>query len=91
MSVYQAQEEISSSEFTEWLEFLQMEPLPDTKRSYEAALICKTLAQVFGTKNVKLEDFLLKYEKLRRGPEKTSDLKTKIATWLGMSGKRSKK
>lgn len=52
-SVKQAQSQIDSPEFSEWMAFDQIEPLGSYADDYRAALICRTLA------GGKLDDFLL--------------------------------
>ena len=92
MSVARAQMEITSSEFTEWMQYIEEYPLPDTKREYEAAHICLTLAQVMGgDKKSSLEDFRLKFESnSRRSFPSATELKTKLMAWLGMERGRNK-
>jgi hypothetical protein len=90
MSVRRAQEEISSSEFSEWLRFLASEPSSDQKRSYEAASICLTIARANGNKNVHLEDFLLKYDTAETRTKKVgpNELKAKLFSWLGVERRK---
>ncbi|GEM_PF-4955747 len=91
MSVQRAQAEISSSEFSEWMEFFQANPPGDLKREYEAAHICYQISRVFGgNKNAKIEDFVLKYN--THGQRKLptmKELKAKVSSWLSFEkGKR---
>lgn len=92
MSVQRAQAEISSSEFSEWMEFFQANPPGDLKREYEAAHICYQISRVFGgNKNAKIEDFVLKYSnKHQRRLPTVKELKAKVGSWLNFEkGRRS--
>ena len=66
MSVARAMEEISASEFQEWVYFLERDPDPDVKRQHEAASICREIASAFTRGHPRLEDFILSYKPRRR-------------------------
>lgn len=55
MTVGELDRRMDSAEFSEWIAFTQIEPLPDPHLS--AALICQTVSASNGGKT-KLEDFL---------------------------------
>jgi len=91
MSVGQAQREISSSEFTEWVVFDSIEPGEPHRSDLRAAMQACVVANAHNTKkgrNYKLEDFLLKFDvikenkKKKRTPQK--ELRLKLETWKSM-------
>ena len=81
--------EISLSEFSEWIQFLNSEPSADQKRSYEAANICLVIARAMGgNKKAKLEDFLLKYNTSTKKTTSAESLKAKIWAWVGVEKRK---
>jgi hypothetical protein len=76
MSVQRAQHEITSTEFLDWMAFLDLESKKQTKQDYYLASIA---AEVFRSnakypKKVKPEDFLLTYtDKIMKSVKSKSD------------------
>lgn len=62
MSVWRAQEEISSVEFTYWCAFLDIDPDPDMKRRFEAAHIVSAFETVMSGKQVPINKRLIEYK-----------------------------
>lgn len=65
---------MSSMEFTRWIAYSRVEPWGEERADYRAALICKTMADINtpkGKQPMKLEDFLLKFDRER--PTQTTE------------------
>ena len=59
MSVKEAQEKISSKEFSEWMAYDLLEPFGGLVHDYREATMCYLTAKMAGISNLKIEDFLL--------------------------------
>jgi hypothetical protein len=55
---------MDSVEFTEWVTFDRIEPLP--RHSWETGMVCATIASAAGVKRAKPEQFMLKPKRPRR-------------------------
>jgi hypothetical protein len=92
MSVAEAQQRISSSEFAEWRAYDLREPIGPERQEMMAAIVATTVANFSGRtkKNLKPKDFLPTY-----GPPKRQDPadmlnRLKLAARLGAEAKRIK-
>ena len=54
-------EETSSTDFTKWMAFLELDPDPDVKRQFEHASTAATIESVMSGQQVKIEDRIIKY------------------------------
>jgi hypothetical protein len=60
---------MSAHEFAEWIAFSQIEPWGMARADWQAALICKIMADINtpkGKQPMKLTDFLLKFDQERK-------------------------
>lgn len=83
--------EITSTEFTEWIQYMNMEPPSDQKRAYEAAQICLCIVKAMGgDKKSTIDDFLLKYNTStsKTNLPSATELKTKLWAWLGIEKRK---
>lgn len=83
MSVAEAQQRISSSEFTYWKAFHRINPIGEARGDLQAALIAYTIAQAHSGKGkkVKFKNFVLNF----RGRERPTpeQLQAKLMSWMG--------
>lgn len=84
MSVAEAQERISSAEFTEWIAFYRREPFAAERIEKMIAILCATTANFSGNTKRKLrdEDFLPKYGPARK--ESADEIKSKLGLFTNM-------
>ena len=61
MSLWRCLEETSSTDFTKWMAFLELDPDPDVKRQFEHASTAATIESVMSGQQVKIEDRIIKY------------------------------
>jgi len=61
MSLWRCLEETSSTDFTRWMAFLELDPDPDVKRQFEHASTAATVESVMSGQQVKIEDRIIKY------------------------------
>jgi len=66
MSVAEAQERISSAEFTEWCAYDRIEPYGPERVDFLAAMICDTVAKAAGVKTTKPADFMPRFDRVRK-------------------------
>ncbi len=85
MSVQRAQFEIPSTEFLEWIAYLDEEEISRfnrrEKEDYYLAQIAAEIRQSYVKERVKIETFLIKFEKVKElvKPKKTVEERTKKA------------
>jgi len=76
MSVKQAQREVSSREFIEWIGFYTLEPFGDARGDLQAARICETVEANLNKKPRSFEKFVLDFD---QRPQTVEEMKSKIA------------
>jgi len=78
MSLWRCLEETSSTDFTRWMAFLELDPDPDVKRQFEHASTAATIESVMSGQQVKIEDRIIKYSgntgQTRQSPEAMQDV-----------------
>ena len=75
MSVRQAQSDIDSAEFSEWIAFHSIQPFTIDTHEYMLAVIASIIANVNrtkGTKSYSPEDFMPQYKKERKRDDPAS-------------------
>lgn len=89
MSVRQAQKDIDSAEFAEWVAYHNLEPFSANRTDYILAVIASILANVHrgkGAKVYKPEDFIPQYTNERREPsDDAAGLEVKLKSILNIS------
>ena len=91
MSLYRCQVETSSTQFLDWIEYLDIEINAFHREDFNFASLAKILVQCNSKnpKNVKLEDYLIKFKK--KIPKTRQDtlnrMKESIAAWIGIRKK----
>jgi len=87
MSIRQAQREIDSREFAEWMAFFRLEPFGREAEDRPAALVASTIANVKRSKHRKaytLDDFTLRYDRqVRQTWQEQKKILRSITTALG--------
>jgi hypothetical protein len=83
MTVAEAQQRVSSQEFTYWRAFHRINPIGSVRSDYHAALIAFTIAKAQGSKKkpLKFDDFILQFRKKRR--PSVEELTSKLMAWAG--------
>jgi len=92
MSVAEAQSKISSSEFVQWRFFLEDEPNQFSPLFYYLAQIAREvrMSRIFSSskKQLRLEDFLIKFKSHKAKPSTSVNTKGIWMSWLGLGGKK---
>jgi len=91
MSKQRCQEETTSTEFLQWIQYLDDQINAFHREDYFLANIAKVLVQanVKDPKKVKLEDYLVKFKKAIpvSRQKKLNSMKNSFAAWLGIKKK----
>jgi hypothetical protein len=95
MSVSQAQEEINSAEFCEWLAFAEIEPFGEARADLRAGIIAATVANALssGRKNYSASDFMPDFSGEKKEQSRIEEMKARIqmaAAWSMKNGNASK-
>ena len=74
MSVSEAQQRISASEFAEWMAFYQIEPFGEDRHDLRHGILCSVIAGLFASKGnaPKPEDFIPRFDE-ERGSDKVAN------------------
>jgi len=76
MSVRQAQREITSAEFSEWLAYNQVQPWGPERQDWRFAQMCAILANCFDEKDHEIDEFLPKFREQK--PKSSEEIKQKM-------------
>jgi elongation factor P hydroxylase len=71
---------MSARELQEWQLFAQIEPFGEERADIQAALVAWTVATAAGAKNVRLDDFLLRFEPAGR-QQSPQDMLMVVEMW----------
>jgi len=82
-SVKQAQKEIDSKEFAEWIVYNRMSPGDPERSDYNFAQLCALLANIHKSKGKSygIDDFRLDFAKEASVTKDSEDLKQKLLLW----------
>jgi len=88
MSKQRCQDETTSTEFLDWMQYLDDDINAFHREDYFLAQIAKVFVQanVKNPKNIKLDDYLVKFKKPApvSRQKKLQSMKSSIASWLGI-------
>lgn len=92
MSVKQAQREIDSAEFSEWIAFNDIEPFGEERDDLRSAIVAATIANIFRGKGPahKVADFMPKFHKERSEAQSPEYIWAVLSTLAQIHGDDSK-
>lgn len=64
---------MSSKEITEWMAYNNLEPFGEERADVRSAMIACVMANAFSKKKHKIEDFILKFKRRKKGKTKRMD------------------
>jgi hypothetical protein len=73
-------EAMSSTQFDEWVEYLNLEPQGAIRSDLQAAIVAHAAAQPHYKKRLKPKDFVLKFDALAppKGPQTEEEMKARL-------------
>jgi hypothetical protein len=73
MTVAEMLSRISSLELTEWMAYYKMDPFGEERADMRSAMVCTVMANAWGKKKFKIEDFMPKFDKRPMTPQQIKD------------------
>jgi len=87
MSLEQAQREISSAEFAEWMVYYEMDPFGGCRSDYQAGVVASTVFNMLrgkGGRTVKPEDFMPEWGESKEVKQTAKEMRNLFEFYVSM-------